>query len=233
MSILNFLLTCIVSIAVIVLTSVILEKLLCNDKKPFESTRYISYIAIFSSMSAILMLFEIPLLFIPSFYKIDLSEIPILICTFYLGPVSGAISELLKIMLKLLIKGTSSAFVGDFANYIIGCTFIIPASIIYHYKPSKKSAAIGMIIGTVIMTVIGSIVNAYYLLPKFAEMYNWPLDQIIKVGTELNKQIVDLPSFVLFAVVPFNLLKGLVDTIITFLLYKRISPLLHKYDKNK
>ena len=229
----KFIVTCAATFAVMLLLAVLAEKFVCKDRKPFKSTHYISYTAVFSCMAGALMLLEIPIFFIPSFYKIDLSELPILICTFYLGPVAGVVSELLKILLKLLIKGTTTAFVGDYANFVIGCTFVLPASIVYHAKPGKRSALIGMIAGTLCMTVFGSAFNAWYLLPKYSEMYSWPLDQIIAAGTKLNSNIKDIGSFVFFAVVPFNLIKGAVDSALTFLLYKRISPLLHKGDSKK
>ena len=213
--------------------ALIAEKFVCRDRKKFDSTHYISYTAIFSAMAGVLMTLEIPLFFAPSFYKLDLSELPILICTFYLGPVSGVSAELVKVIVKLLLKGTTSAFVGDFANFVVGCSFILPASIIYHAKRDKKSALAGMAAGTLVLTVFGSFFNALYLIPKFAELYGMPLDVIIAMGTEVNKSITSLSTLVLFAVVPFNLLKGIVVSLITYLLYKRISPILHKGDEKK
>ena len=168
---------------------------------------------------------------VPAFYEIDLSEIPILICTFYLGPVAGVVGELLKIVVKLVLKGTTTAFVGDFANFVVGCSFVLPASIVYHMNKGKKSALTGMIVGTLIMTVFGSLFNAVYLLPTFADLYGMPLDAIIAMGTEVNSAINSVSTLVLFAVVPFNLIKGAIVTLLTMLLYKRISPLLHKGDK--
>ena len=163
----------------------------------------------------------------------DLSELPIMICTFYLGPVAGVIAEFLMVILKLLLKGTSTAFVGDFANFAVGCTFVLPASVIYHAKPSRKSALIGMIVGTLTMTVFGIAFNALYLIPKFAQLFHMELDKIVAMGTNVNSRITSLPTLVLYAVVPFNLLKGIVVSALTFLLYKRISPLMHKGDARK
>ena len=151
-----------------------------------------------------------------------------LICTFYLGPVAGVLTEMFKVLIKLLLKGTTTAFVGDFANFAVGCSFILPASMIYHAKKSRKTALIGMLVGTLVMTIFGSLFNAVYLLPKFAALYGMPLDAIIGMGTQVNSRITNVSTLVLFAVVPFNLIKGVVDSILTGLLYKRISPILHK-----
>ena len=179
-----------------------------------------------SAISVVLMLFEIPLPFAPEFYKLDFSELPVLIGSFALGPVSGVLIELCKILLKLVIKGTTTAFVGDFANFIIGCSMIVPASIVYHKIKTKKGALIGLAVGTLVMTVFGSLFNAFYLLPAFAALYGMPLDAIVGIAHEINSNINSVGEVVLWAVVPFNLLKGGLLTVLNMLLYKRISPMI-------
>ena len=228
---LTFVLTCLAVFAALFALALIFERCVLKQRKKLGSTHFLAYTAIFSAMAGVLMFIEIPLFFAPSFYEIDLSEIPIMICTFYLGPVAGVVGELLKIVVKLVLKGTTTAFVGDFANFVVGCSFVLPASIVYHMNKGKKSALTGMIVGTLIMTVFGSLFNAVYLLPTFADLYGMPLDAIIAMGTEVNSAINSVSTLVLFAVVPFNLIKGAIVTLLTMLLYKRISPLLHKGDK--
>lgn len=219
--------------ALILGLAVLAERHLCKDRKQFSNTHYISYTAIFSAISGVLMLMEIPLFFAPGFYKLDISEMPVLICTFYLGPVAGVTAELLKVMVKLLIKGTSTAFVGDFANFVVGCSFILPASIIYHARPGRKTALVGMGVGTLVLTVFGSLFNGFYLIPKFAVLFGMPMDAIVAMGTKVNAAITDVWTLVAFAVVPFNLVKGVAVSALTFLLYKRISPILHKNDAKR
>lgn len=230
---LSFVLECLGIFAALFVLALLFERFVMKNRKKLGSTHFLAYTAIFSAMAGVLMFIEIPLFFAPSFYEIDLSEIPIMICTFYLGPVSGVVAELLKIIVKLVFKGTTTAFVGDFANFVVGCTFILPASIIYHAKPGKKTALIGMAVGTLIMTVFGSAFNAIYLLPKFSELFGLPLDTIVGMGTAVNGAINSVSTLVLFAVVPFNLLKGIVVSALTFLLYKRISPILHRNDAKR
>ena len=229
----GFIVACIVPIVLLFLVAAWFEKHFVKDRKAFSSTHYIAYTAIFAALAGVLMLFEIPLFFAPAFYKIDLSEIPILICTFYLGPVAGVAAELVKIVVKLILKGTSTAFVGDFANFVVGCSFVLPASMFYHARPGKKTALLGMILGTAVMTVFGSAFNAIYLLPKFAALFGMPLEAIIGMGTKVNSAINSVSTLVLFAVVPFNLLKGVIVSALTFVLYKRISPILHRGDEKK
>ena len=230
---LKFIAVCLLIFAGLFLVAWFLEKKLCKNRKSLSETHYITYVAIFSSMAGVLMLLEIPLFFAPGFYKIDLSELPVLICTFYLGPVAGVIAELLKIMIKLILKGTTTAFVGDFANFAVGCSFVLPASVIYHANPSRRSALMGLVAGTLVMTVFGSAFNAVYLLPKFAQLFGMPMEVIISMGTAVNSAIHSVSTLVLFAVVPFNLLKGFVVSLLTMLLYKRISPILHRNDDRR
>ena len=227
---LGFILACILTVVLLFVLASLFERFRMPNRKPFSSTHYIAYTAMFACLAGVLMLLEIPLFFAPPFYKIDLSEIPVLICTFYLGPVAGVATELVKILVKLVLKGTSTAFVGDFANFAVGCSFVLPASLVYHAKPGRKSALVGLIVGTLCMTVFGSAFNAIYLLPKFAALYGMPMEAIIGMGTKVNSAITSVTTLVLFAVVPFNLLKGVVVSALTFILYKRISPLLHRGD---
>ena len=230
---LKFILVCLAVFAGLVLVAVLFDRLLVKDRKRFSDTHYITYTAIFATMAGVLMLLEIPLFFAPSFYKIDLSELPVLICTFYLGPVAGVVAELLKVCIKLLLKGTSTAFVGDFANFAVGCSFVLPASVFYHSRPSRQRAILGLVVGTLVMTVFGSAFNAIYLLPKFSALFGMPMDVIVGMGAKVNGAIRSVSTLVLFAVVPFNLLKGVVVSVLTMLLYKRITPLLHLGDDKK
>ena len=110
--------------------------------EPIFNTRKTAMIGMFSAIAAILMLFEFPLPFAPFFYKLDFSELPILIGTFAFGPAAGVMMEFIKILLKLIFKGTTTAFVGDLANFVVGCSFILPASVVYAFHKNKKSAVI-------------------------------------------------------------------------------------------
>lgn len=183
-------------------------------------------IAMLGAIAMILQLFEFPLWFAPGFYEIDLSEVPVMIGTFALGPVAGALIELVKNLLKLVMKGSSTAFVGDVANYVIGCALVVPAGIIYKKKKSRKNAIIGMAAGTAVMTVAGCFINAYVLLPAYGKAFGMPIDALIGMGTAVNPAITGLGTFVILAVAPFNIIKGIVVSVITLLLYKYISPVL-------
>jgi len=196
-----------------------------NSKKKL-STRMIAQIGMLAAIAFVLMLFEIPLPFAPSFYEIDFSEVPVLIGCFSMGPLAGVLIELVKIILNLCINGTVTAGVGELANFVIGCALVLPAAFIYKRKKTKKGAIIGLVTGTLFMTISGCFINAYVMLPTYAKAFGMPIEALVEMGSAVNASITDLLTFVMFAVVPFNLLKGVLVSIIVLLIYKKISPIL-------
>lgn len=197
-----------------------------NERQRILSTKKMAMIGLFSAISSVTMLFEIPMFFAPSFYKIDLSEVPVLVIGFAYGPVAAVLTELLKIAIKLVLKPTSTAFVGELANYIVGCSFVLPASILYYYHKTKKVALIGCIIGGICMTFLGTSLNAIYLLPKFAMMWGCDISMFVELGQKVNKHIVDVYTLVVFAVAPLNIIKSFIVSLIVLFQYKRISQIL-------
>lgn len=200
--------------------------------KSINNTFKLVLIAMFSALAFVIMLLEIPLPFIaPTFYKLDFSEVPVFIGSFALGPISGVLIELIKIILKLIIKGTETAFVGEIANFVIGCALILPSSIIYKYKKTKKSAVISLIVSTLFMAIIGTLINAFFLLPFYSSFYGLPLDTIINMGKSIIPLINNTVTFCVFCVLPFNLIKGIIDSIITILIYKPLSNTINNINK--
>ena len=150
------------------------------------SVRNVTVMAMFGALAAVLMIFEVPLPFIaPSFYGMDISEVPVLVGTFALGPVAGVVMELVKILVKLILKPTSTGFVGEFANFCVGCSLALPAGFIYRLNKTKKGAVIGMAAGTVIMTIVAVILNAVVMLPFYSHFM--PLDTIIGQARPLTR----------------------------------------------
>ena len=192
--------------------------------RPVTPARRICIIAICSALAMVLHVLDFPVPFLaPPFYKLDFSEVPVLLCGFYLGPSASVACEGVKILLKLLLKGTSTAFVGDFANFVVGCSFVIPATVWYHIHKSRHSAVIGLILGTLSMAILGSAFNAIYLLPKFSQLFELPLDAIIAMGAKIHGSIHSVPTFVMLCVAPLNVVKGVMVSVPTMLLYKRVA----------
>lgn len=216
-------------VAVLFAAAYVLEKKLghkSEGEKRILSTRKVAMIGMFSAISAILMLLEVPVPFAPPFYKIDLSELPALIGTFAFGPAAGVMIEFCKLVLKVIMKSSSTAFVGELANFTVGCSFLLPASVIYLCRKNKKGAIGGTVVGTLVMTVFGTIFNAVYLLPKFAQIYGMPLDTIIEMGTKINPAIDSVWALALLCVTPLNLIKGGLVSVITIAIYKKLSPII-------
>ena len=177
-------------------------------------------IAILAAAASILFLIEIPIV---AFYKLDLSNIPVLLGAFSMGPVPGVIILALKSAIGLL--HSSSAGVGELADFVMGAALIIPASIIYHRNKSRKNAIIGMAIGTVCMVIVGVLMNKWVMLPFYMGAFHMDMDGIIKAAGVAG---VDSEWKLLLLVTgPFNLLKGVVLSIVTALIYKPLSPILH------
>ena len=203
------------------------EQVLRRNVTGRSKVRTLAQIAMLGAVATVLMLFEFPLPFIaPPFYELDFSEVPILVGAFAMGPLAGVAIEAIKILLNFVINGTITAGVGEFANFILGCAFLLPASLIYRQKKTKKRAIIGMALGTVIMTVAGCVMNAFVLLPAYGAAFGMPVDAFVQMGTAIYKSINSLFTFAVLAVGPFNLIKGILDSVIVMLIYKRIRVIL-------
>lgn len=233
---LTFVLEFLAVIVALFVVALVLEKLAQKKQGISEkifTTRKMAMIGMFSAIALILHLFDFPIPFAPPFYKLDFSELPILIGGFAFGPAAAVMMEFIKILLKLFVQGTSTAFVGDLANFVVGCSFVLPASAIYTFKKSKKSAIFSCIAGTLILTVFGTAFNAVYLLPAFSELYGMPLEQILAMGVEVNPLVKEgsIVSFVTACVAPMNLIKGASSSIVTLLIYKSLSPIIKSGQK--
>ena len=196
-------------------------------KTKFFNLKNLTKISILSAISAIIMLFEFPLPFAPSFYELDLSEAVILMGGFAMGPLAAVCMELLKNVLNFLINGTITAGIGELANFAMGCAFVVPASLFYKYHKTIKGAIISLIIGTASLVAVGCVVNYFVMIPAYVTLANFPLEAILSMASNVNGLVTSLETMILFAVAPFNLVKGIVCSIINLLLYKRLSRVLH------
>jgi riboflavin transporter FmnP len=190
-----------------------MEELLMQNK----TTRTFVTTAMFAALSAALMFFEFPLPFLPPFLKLDLSDIPVLIGAFVLGPLPALAIVLVKDLIHLL--NTQSAGVGELADFLVTGTFALTAGYIYKGMKSKYSAVVSSIIGIIAMTVMGAVSNLYILMPFYEKVMGLTLK---------GMGISSLNAYILYAIVPFNIIKGLIVTIVTIIVYKRLSELIFK-----
>lgn len=190
------------------------------------TVKNISIIAILGALGAVLMLFDFPIAIAPNFYKLDLGDLPCLIGAFALGPVPALFIQIVKIIIKLLLKPTSTAFVGELAAFIISNSFCVSAAYIYQKDKSKKGAIKAMAVGSIIMTLVATIGNYLFIIPAYVNLYHIPLESIISMGNAIFSIVKDKLSFVLVCVLPFNLIKAIVVDILTLIIYKHISPII-------
>ncbi len=202
-----------------------------KEKKLF-TTKNVVLMGMFGALAGVLMIFEVPLPFLaPSFYGLDLSEVPVMVGTFAMGPLAGVVMEIVKILVKLILKPTSTGFVGELANLTVGCAFVLPAGLIYKYNRTRKGALIGLALGSVLLAAAGVVINALVMIPFYSNFM--PIENILAMGAAINPAVSNIWTFALVCVGPFNLVKGVTVSLITMLVYKRVSIIIHGIGKEK
>jgi len=192
----------------------------------YPGTRYLTKIGILSAIAVILMFFEVPVPMMPSFLKLDASELPAIIGAFILGPMAGVFIELIKNILHL--GSTNTVGIGEMANFLVGVSFVAPAGYFYQRNSTHKGAILSLVVATFSMMVSASILNYFVLIPLYQTVLHFPLDQMIALGTVANPHIIDLSSFITLAIAPFNMIKGFIISIFTMMIYKKIFPILRE-----
>ncbi len=187
-----------------------------------SKTRKITYVAMFAAISAVLMYFEFPLPFLPPFLKIDLSGIPILLAAFMFGPVEAITVTLIKDLIHLFSSQTGG--VGELADFIIFSAFALTAYFIYRINKTRKLAVLACAAGTGVITVVGALANKFLLIPFYEKIM--PIEAIIEACRAVNPYIDSINAYLLLGVVPFNLIKGVVISLVTLLVYKKLSVLI-------
>ncbi len=196
-----------------------------NVKKQ-SSTAKIIKISLLGAISFVFMAFDFAIPIFPSFLKFDIGDIPSLVGGFAMGPIAGVIIQMIKNLLKVFILGSSTGGVGEFSNFIIGSSFVGVASIIYKHKKGIKSAIVACIVATLVMSALGVASNYFVMLPLYATIFKMPMETIVAMGSAIVPAIHDKLTLVLFSILPFNIMKGALISLLTMLIYKKISPLL-------
>ena len=189
-------------------------------KKPAHK---VVLIAILGAMAYLLMLLDFPLPFMPPFLSFDLAQIPEVIGTLILGPISGITIALLKELLKISLTGSGTMFTGELINFIVSVSFILPTWWVYRQNKTTNNAVYGMMLGTVVATLIACLANVYFILPLYAQAFNLKISQIVAMSRSVNPYINSLPLLVLLGIAPFNLLRNGLTTIVLGLSLKRLK----------
>ena len=192
-------------------------------------THKLTVTAMLSAVAFVLMFIEFPIpALIPSFVKLDISDLPELLAAFSMGPLYGVAVTLVKNLLFILLHGTSSAYVGELFNFLMGSVFAFSAGFIYQRKKSRQSALIGSIVGAALMALISVPLNYFVVYPAYAVCYGLPLEAIIGMYQAIRPSTNGLLECLVVFNMPFTFCKGMQDVLLCFLIYKPLSPLLHK-----
>ena len=193
-----------------------------------DTTHNLTVAAMLSAVAFILMFIEFPIpMLIPAFIKMDFSDLPALLGAFALGPVYGVIISFMKNLLHIVIKGTSTACVGELSNFILGAIFSAVAGYIYKHHKSRKTAIIGAVAGAVAMGVLSVPSNYFVVYPAYVQFYHMPLEAILGMYQAILPSADSLIKCLIIFNLPFTLVKGLLDAVLCMLIYKPLTPILH------
>lgn len=193
--------------------------------KKVLTTKNLTMIAMLSAIAAVLMIFEIQLPFSPSFVKFDFSDLPVMLGGFLIGPFAGGIIAFMKILLHFLLNGTTSFFVGDLSNLLLTLSFVLPASFIYQQKKTKKTAIQGLLVSIICTSLLAIIFNLFLIFPLYLKVLNLKMVDLINMIHVVNPLVKDVFTMIVFSLLPFNLFKYSIVSMITMLSYKKLSIL--------
>ena len=186
----------------------------------------IAFIGLMGAVSAVLMLFRFPLPFMPPFLSFDFSGLMEMLGGFMFGPMATVCIIIVKIMLQLVMQGSFSLGTGELQNLILSCAYVLPALIIYHRSKSKKMAVAGMAVSSVFVAVVAVFTNLYLIIPFYVKLFGMSMDDIITMCSTVNPAMKNAVTMALFGILPFNLIKYGVTSLITFIIYKRLSKVI-------
>ncbi len=192
------------------------------------SLRTLIKVSVLGVISFLIMFTKTPVWFAPPFLKFDVSDLPSLLAAFAMGPGAGAGVQLVKNLLNIAIEGTTTGGVGELTNFLVGSIFACVAGYFYHKNKTFKNALLGLGVGIVAMVTFATVNNYYIMFPLYAKVFGLSLDTLVGMGSKVNKYVVDYKTLMVYAIVPFNLMKGIATSVATILVYKRMSPLLHR-----
>lgn len=199
-----------------------------HTEKRLTDVRTMVTVALLGVIAFILMFARMPVFFAPPFMDIDVSEMPALIASFALGPVAGFLVVFIKILLKTLFQGTTTYYVGELSNVIVSSAFVMSAGFIYKNRRTFKTAIVSLVIGVLVLSVVATLSNYFVIFPLYGKIMGISMQDFANMLKNVNPFVTDFKTLMVFAIVPFNLLKGIITAILTMLLYKRVVPFIKK-----
>lgn len=192
----------------------------------------ITFISLMGALAAVLMLFKFPIPMMPPFMDFDFAGVVEIIGGLMFGPVAAVYIIIVKILLKMVMMGSTSIGTGEIQNVLLSCAYVLPAVLLYKWNKTKKMAIIGLVAGTVAAIVVAILTNLYLIIPFYANLAGMTVEDIIAMCTAVNPAVTDIKTFVILGIVPFNLIKYGASSILTMLLYKHLSKPIKKFINN-
>jgi riboflavin transporter FmnP len=181
--------------------------------------------AIFGAIGSVLMQFSLTLPIFPGFLSLDLGNLPPLIAAITTGPLAGFLSMLIKNLLDPIIFGTNTGGIGNFANFLMGAALVVPIGFVFKKHKTVTGLLVGGAAGIVCTAIVAAFVNYFILIPLFARIFI-PMETIISIANAVNHNVNDIFTLIIFAVIPFNLLKGAVVVTVGFFIYLPLRPVM-------
>ena len=193
------------------------------------NVRKMTMTAMLAAVATVLMFFSFSVPLMPSFIKLDFSELPALIAAFAFGPVSGVTVCLVKNLVNVLF--TTTGGVGELSNFVLGASFVFTAGLVYRYKKNRIGALTGSVIGAAVMAIISVFSNYYVVYPVYTAFM--PMETILGMYRAINPGVETLWDALLRFNMPFTFIKGMCSTAMAFVIYKPLSPILKGLNKKK
>lgn len=199
-----------------------------QSKSTIFATSSMVKIGMLSGLGMVLMLLDFPLPIFPTFLKFDLSDAPAVIGAFAMGPAAGVMIEFLKNVLKIIVRSNTGG-VGELANFLVGVAYVLPLALVYQRFPNRKGVIWGSILAIFSGAFFAGVLNYFVFIPAYAAVLGYPVEAFISMAAKINSSVVDLRTLVLFAIIPFNLLKGVIVAVSGLGLFKALQPLWKMY----
>lgn len=205
-----------------------IKKTIPHERKLFQTTNLVR-MGLLSALAVVLMRFEFVVPGFPPFLKMDLSDLPAVIGAIMIGPVAGVVIQLIKVLLYT-VSGSETFGIGPLANFIVGAAYVLPFGLIYKYKRNILGVVVGCIAGTISMAVIAAFMNYFVIIPFYSVAFGLSIDDIVAMCAKVNSRVQDLKTLIVFSIVPFNILKAIIISMISIVLFVPLKPLLIKFN---
>lgn len=192
----------------------------------------ITFISLMGALAAVLMLFKFPIPMMPPFMDFDFAGVVEIVGGLMFGPIAAVYIIIVKILLKMVMMGSTSIGTGEIQNVMLSCAYVLPAVLLYMRNKTKKMAAIGLVLGTVAAIITAILTNLYLIIPFYATLAGMTVEDIIAMCTAVNPAVTDMATFVILGIIPFNLIKYGASSVLTLVLYKHLSKPIKKFINN-